>query len=348
MTVVRITIKKNLIQGADFHRQSASGPFATEYLVRTEAPFPSPQLREYARSIAVAESRMYPSCVHFEGAIVKLSTPGASGDELRGQFSHVMLDGVFGPGQMRGQLEMGEDEVLAFPSVTAVYVRHAQWGRNGRLFLPHAFTTSEWNLYTQKRVLPPRFQRPNDFAMTPFSDELMEAIRVANGTYVMPGAAGDTEQSLRSIKNFFFDGFDVTPLKKRKKSSLAAKRAAQRRASLLGSLGLTESDNSEDVSPTASRAARTRKTKMPLPGVVYLLQGGSYFKIGKSVDFEKRLGQIKLQLPYLVEVVHTIRATNPSQVETHWHRRFAPLRRNGEWFELTEAEVNEFKSVSEM
>lgn len=78
MTVVRITIKKHLTHGAHSYRQSADGPFASEYLVRTDASFPSDQLQEYARGIARAESRMYPPCVRFEGALVKLATPGAS------------------------------------------------------------------------------------------------------------------------------------------------------------------------------------------------------------------------------------------------------------------------------
>jgi hypothetical protein len=82
--------------------------------------------------------------------------------------------------------------------------------------------------------------------------------------------------------------------------------------------------------------------------VVYLLQAGEHFKIGKSVDLNKRLGQIKLQLPYPVEVVHVIQAANPLQAEAHWHKHFASLRRNGEWFVLTPAEVGEFKSASQM
>lgn len=286
-------------------------------------PVPSAQLREYARGIALAESRLYPQCVRFEGAMVKLSTPGASPGDLRGQFSRVGLEDVPGV-KMRGLMKMGEDEVLAFPPVTAVYIRHAQHGRNGRLLMPHALTTTEWNLFTQKQVLPPRFQRPSDTAQTLFSDELIAAIREANGAYVMPGAEGDTERSLRKIRNFFFDGFDVASLRKRKKKP------------------------GSSAARSATHPARAKVPTEGKEGVVYLLRAGPFFKIGKSTVFEKRLGQIKLQLPHAVEVVHVIQAAHPSQAEAQWHGRFAARRLNGEWFELSEAEVAEFKSVSQM
>lgn len=82
--------------------------------------------------------------------------------------------------------------------------------------------------------------------------------------------------------------------------------------------------------------------------MVYLLQAGPFFKIGKSIVFDKRFTQIKLQLPYAVQVVHIIKAANPTEVESHWHRRFAAQRRNGEWFELLASDVEEFKRVSQM
>ncbi len=83
-------------------------------------------------------------------------------------------------------------------------------------------------------------------------------------------------------------------------------------------------------------------------GFVYLLKSGVYYKIGKANDIKKRLSQIKLQLPFDVELVHAIEAFHPLKVEQHWHKRFNQRRRNGEWFVLTEEEVAEFKQVSRM
>lgn len=316
MTVVRITIRKTLTGGTYAYHQVT--PFASEYLVRTDAPFPCPQLGEYARNIARAESRLYPSWVLFDEAVVKLATPGASGWELRGQFSYIGLD------ELRGQWETGEDEALAFPPVTAVYEREAQWGRGGRLLLPHVLTASEWNLYAHKREVPLRFRMPGALNSTlhpSLGEELVEAIRESGGTYVLPSVAGEEAGALRKVRKFVFRDFQAGSSKSKKKR--ATKTA-------LGG---------------ASRPAATGGI---VEGVVYLLQAGPHFKIGKSINFEKRLTSIKLLLPERAEVIHTIQSANPSQTETFWHRRFAAKRRNGEWFALDEAEVEEFKSVSQM
>lgn len=338
MTVVRIAIKKSLTRNAYSYAylQSEIGSFSSEYLVQTNASFPSPQLAAYATNIAHAESRLYPTCVHFVSANVKLATSGAKPEELRGQFSHVDLSHI------RGQFEIAEEDRLAYPPVAANYVRQAQWGRNGRLLLPHVITVAEWNLYTQKHVLPARFQWESDLRQAPypsFSQELINAVYAGGGTYIMPSVAGEDDQVLRQVTDFVFDLFQVNSSKRKKKSGTQAARRAARLRTLLGT------DEAElDLSSTKKRA----KSAGPVAGVVYLLKSGEHFKIGKSISFDKRLEQIKLQLPQRVEVVHVIRAAHVSQAESHWHRRFASLRRNGEWFQLTETEVDEFKSVSSM
>lgn len=321
MTIVRISIRKTLTGGLPaYHR---AGPFAFEYLVRLDAPFPGPQLNECARRIAHAESRLYPACVRFDLAVVKLATPGASGEELRGQFSRVGLD------KLQGQVELGEDEALAFPPVVAVYARNVQIGRGGRMLLPHVLSANEWNLYVQKREVPLRFRQPNpldslhtlSMPRPSFDQELLEAVHGSGGSYVMPCILSQDEEGVRRVRDFVFQGFQAPSSKRKKKRS--AKSAKQA------------------VSPKAA-------TGGPVEGVVYLLRAGPHFKIGKSINFEKRLTQIKLQLPDRAEVVHVIRTSNPSQTESFWHCRFAAKRLNGEWFALTEAEVDEFKSVSQM
>lgn len=335
MTVVRITIKKKLTQGAYAYRQFMADSFSSDYLVRTDASFPSSEIKEYAVRIATAESELYPARVRFESAIAKLSTPGATAEELRGQFTHIGL------GQMKGRLETGEDETLAFPSVTAVYGRQAVYGRHGRLLMPHALTTTEWNLYAHQHVSPVRFMNQGTDAVTTFSDALLAATAPSNGIYVMPASEGDTPQSLREINRFFFLGFQVASSKAiRKKRKSSAAKSSQVHPDLQ-QCELHRESYAPNVDPSA-------RVKVPVAGVVYLLQAGDYFKIGKSIDLDKRLGQIKLQLPYPVEVVHVIQAAHPLLAEAHWHRRFSALRRNGEWFLLTQTDVDEFKSVSNM
>jgi hypothetical protein len=332
LTVVRITINKSLTADDSQAFPSKGTTFGSEYLVQTQASFPSPQLAAYATAIAQAESRLFYSGVRFERANVKLATPGASSEELRGQFSQISLK------RLRGQLEMDEDDALAYPTVTAVFARQTTGGRCGRLLLPHVLTAVEWNLYAQKQVRPLRFQRQSDSLHAPsslFSHELLEAIRGAGGTYIMPSTAGD-EPGIRRVTDFVFTGFDVSTRKTKRKKKTAIGSARRR----------LDIDGIEAESGAATR--KSAKGKEVVPGVVYLVKSGTHFKIGKSIVFEKRLRYIKLQMPEPVEEVHVIQAANPSEVESYWHRRFAPLRLNGEWFRLTDVEVNEFKSVFKM
>lgn len=313
MAVIRITIKKKLEAGAYGQHNFIKNEFSSDYVVRTNAAFPSAHIEQWAHRIAVAESRLYPLCVGFEEANFRLVTPGLPANELGRRFRAEFAD-------LKGTVAIAEGEMLAYPPVLAVFNREASLGRHGRLLMPHVLTTTEWNLYAQQRVEPLRFQHEG-FERTAFSRELMAALQSSDDAYVMAAVEGDTEQSLRSIRSFFFYGFQAGTPKKKRKSKAATKRAA---------------------------ASKSADPKMPVEGVVYMLQAGQHFKIGKSINPNKRIGQLKTQLPHAITVVHIIRAAHPSQAESHWHRRFASRRLNGEWFDLTPEEVNEFKSVSEM
>ena len=83
-------------------------------------------------------------------------------------------------------------------------------------------------------------------------------------------------------------------------------------------------------------------------GWVYMHKAGPYYKIGRTKNLNTRTKQIRLALPYDVENVHVIQTSNPVATERYWHNRFADKRANGEWFLLTDAEVAEFKSKTQM
>jgi len=76
---------------------------------------------------------------------------------------------------------------------------------------------------------------------------------------------------------------------------------------------------------------------------VYLIKSGRFYKVGKSNAAGRREREIALQLPEKATTVHVIRTDDPSGIEDYWHKRFASKRKNGEWFELSAADVAAFK-----
>ncbi len=342
--IVRIQIKKILPAGTYAYGQMEDIAFASEYLIQTEAELPSPQLVAYARNLASAESRLLPDCIRFECAQIKLAPPGAEERELRGQFYNVDLPALC------GQRVIEAGDTLAFPPVTAIYGRQAQWNAHGRLNFPYAVTTAEWNVYTQTQEFPERFAKrsASDTSSVSSSQQLIESVSEAGGRHVMVSATSARvgEVRPRPITGFYLKYLQVPGKPNSRKNAKAKQNAALRRARLQSYKDGTEFD--AEAALAAIKNKGKSKKSGPSEGIVYLLKAGPHYKIGKSVNFEKRLTQIKLQLPHAVEVIHVIHAADHSKAESYWHRRFIARRLNGEWFELNQDEIAEFKSVSKM
>lgn len=83
-------------------------------------------------------------------------------------------------------------------------------------------------------------------------------------------------------------------------------------------------------------------------GHVYVLGAQDFYKIGKAKSVHKRLNQLVIQLPWKVEVVHTIPCEGYGAAERELHRRFADRRANGEWFMLTPQDVEWIKGIVRM
>ncbi|MBI4397899.1 MAG: GIY-YIG nuclease family protein [Candidatus Omnitrophica bacterium] len=78
-------------------------------------------------------------------------------------------------------------------------------------------------------------------------------------------------------------------------------------------------------------------------GEVYLFKSGRYYKIGKTNDTVRRGAELRIQLPEKCVLIHSIKTDDPSGIEAYWHRRVESKRLNGEWFDLSSAEVKAFK-----
>lgn len=84
-------------------------------------------------------------------------------------------------------------------------------------------------------------------------------------------------------------------------------------------------------------------------GFVYLISSpDGHYKIGCSKDVPTRSKALGIQLPYPVELIHTIKASDMYWAEGHLHNTYSDKRTNGEWFRLEDADVEWIKSLTEL
>jgi hypothetical protein len=84
-------------------------------------------------------------------------------------------------------------------------------------------------------------------------------------------------------------------------------------------------------------------------GYVYVIgQVGrpEYYKIGKTRNLGKRLSQLQVGSPVKLCIIHSVECSNYSYLEGLLHGRYASKRESGEWFHLTDDELDELKSLT--
>lgn len=75
-----------------------------------------------------------------------------------------------------------------------------------------------------------------------------------------------------------------------------------------------------------------RRRNFKPDGYLYVLRAGAYYKIGRSKNPNERIKQLRIQLPFPVEVVYLFACEDAAAAEAHYHRLFDDRRANGEWF----------------
>lgn len=95
--------------------------------------------------------------------------------------------------------------------------------------------------------------------------------------------------------------------------------------------------------PLCSHCIETMLLKVPLNnncGYVYILEavGFKVYKIGRTKNIDTRMKTL-IKLPFDTKLIHTIKTDNPTKTELELHRKFADLRVNGEWFKLSNENI---------
>lgn len=104
----------------------------------------------------------------------------------------------------------------------------------------------------------------------------------------------------------------------------------------------------QDSTNEVFRPDLSKQTLHPVKGFVYLIRGPKLHKIGKAENVENRLKQIEKDEGCELEVVHTIRSMDYTRAETRLHNKYKHLRRRGEWFELSQIEIDAICAISDL
>lgn len=93
---------------------------------------------------------------------------------------------------------------------------------------------------------------------------------------------------------------------------------------------------------TQTRASKTKE------GYVYLIESeNGYYKIGKSIDIERRLNQHEMDYPLKLRIIHSFESSNARRDEKKILDAFSQKNLRGEWFQLDECDIAWFKSIED-
>ncbi len=225
-----------------------------------------------------------------------------------------------------GGIPVGQDRFAALTGISKSQWRGRYWARWSEAVTEAGFAPREWNKkgFSDERLLQILAEAVREFRRIPSAAELdMRRQRVPD----QPpsdifarrlGLRSDIHDKLVKFAHAHPDFADVAALM-------------------------------ANATPPAKRMqTHTPRSQRVTTGVVYLVRMGEFHKIGKSNDAGRRLYELGLRLPERHEVLHTIETDDPSGIEAYWHRRFASQRANGEWFRLSQGDVDAFARRSYM
>lgn len=87
---------------------------------------------------------------------------------------------------------------------------------------------------------------------------------------------------------------------------------------------------------------------LPETEYVYILKDldiTGYYKIGMTKNISQRITHFGVTLPFRVGIVRVMPTMNARALESVLHRRYAACRKDGEWFDLSDADLQEVLSM---
>jgi len=90
----------------------------------------------------------------------------------------------------------------------------------------------------------------------------------------------------------------------------------------------------EEMDRVLKKGVETRQK-----GYIYFLRANSYVKIGRTNNIDRRMAQIQPRLPFKTQVFHVVETNDPVKYEHFFHDKFKDKRANGEWFELSDDDL---------
>ncbi len=97
------------------------------------------------------------------------------------------------------------------------------------------------------------------------------------------------------------------------------------------------------VQPPASDRT-SRPSSSPTGGYVYVIRSKLGFKIGKTVNLRSRTRLFAVRLPFHTSVEHYAWFEDYTQAERSFHLRYHAKRLEGEWFDLSDSDLEAIKA----
>lgn len=92
---------------------------------------------------------------------------------------------------------------------------------------------------------------------------------------------------------------------------------------------------------------------MERPGYIYLVRadlGNEYVKCPYKIGFSKtptiRNKQLGTHMPFSTSLIHVFRVPDMRTAERELHQKYAKQRLNGEWFHLTQEQIEEIARLA--